>query len=132
MQEATEMRTTRIAFYAALLFSIATLALLSFADTPAVTVKGYVLDSACAFTKNLDKPISKECAISCAKAGSQLVILAEDGTVYWPIADSTPANGQNPKLLPFAGEKVTVTGKVYQRGGSKAIVIEKIAALPPK
>jgi len=126
------MRTTRIAFYAALLFSIATLALLSFADTPAVTVKGYVLDSACAFTKNLDKPISKECAISCAKAGSQLVILAEDGTVYWPIADSTPANGQNPKLLPFAGEKVTVTGKVYQRGGSKAIVIEKIAALPPK
>jgi len=126
------MRTTRIAFYAALLFSIATLALVSFADTPAVTVKGYVLDSACAFTKNLDKPISKECAISCAKAGSQLVILAEDGTVYWPIADSMPANGQNPKLLPFAGDKVTVTGKVYQRGGSKAIVIEKIAALPPK
>jgi len=126
------MRTTRIAFYAALLFSIATLALVSLADTPAVTVKGYVLDSACAFTKNLDKPISKECAISCAKAGSQLVILAEDGTVYWPIADSMPANGQNPKLLPFAGEKVTVTGKVYERGGSKAIVIENIAALPPK
>jgi len=126
------MRTTRIAFYAALLFSIATLALVSFADTPAVTVKGYVLDSACAFTKNLDKPISKECAISCAKAGSQLVILAEDGSVYWPIADSMPANGQNPKLLPFAGEKVAVTGKVYQRGGSKAIVIDKIAALPPK
>ncbi|HXR32873.1 MAG TPA: hypothetical protein VN830_04145 [Verrucomicrobiae bacterium] len=126
------MRTTRIAFYAALLFSIAMLGLVCFADTPAVTVTGYVLDSACAFTKGLDKPISKECAISCAKAGSQLVILAEDGTIYWPIADTTPASGQNPKLLPFAGEKVTVTGKVYQRGGSKAIVIEKIAALPPK
>jgi hypothetical protein len=126
------MRTTRIAFYAALLFSIAALALVSFADTPAVTVKGYVLDSACAFTKGLDKPISKECAISCAKAGSQLVILAEDGTIYWPIADSMPANGQNPRLLPFAGEKVTVTGKVYQRGGSKAIVIDKIASATAK
>jgi hypothetical protein len=126
------MRTTRIVFYAALLFSIAALALACVADTPAVTVKGYVLDSACAFTKSLDKPISKECAISCAKAGSQLVILADDGTIYWPIADTMPSTGQNPKLLPFAGEKVTVTGKVYERGGSKAIVIEKIAALPPK
>lgn len=99
---------------------------LAAADAPKVTVKGYVLDSACAFTKNLDKPISKQCAISCANAGSPLVILADDGTIYWPIADTTPSSGQNSKLLPFAGDKVTVTGKVYQRGGSKAIVIEKI------
>src|SRR3984893_17258724 len=98
------------------------------ADTPTVTVKGYVLDSACAFTKGLSKPISKQCAISCANAGSQLVILADDGTIYWPIADTTPSSGQNPKLLPFAGDKVTASGKIYQRGGSKAIVIEKIEA----
>jgi hypothetical protein len=96
------------------------------ADTTTVTVKGYVLDSACAFTKGLDKPISKQCATSCAKAGSALVILAEDGTIYWPIAETTPSSGQNPKLLPFAGEKVTASGKVYERGGSKALVIEKI------
>jgi len=98
------------------------------ADAPTVTVKGYVLDSACAFTKNLDKPVSKQCAVSCANAGSPLVILAEDGTIYWPIADTTPSSGQNPKLLPYAGDKVIATGKVYQRGGSKAIVIERIEA----
>jgi hypothetical protein len=97
------------------------------ADTP-VTVKGYVLDSACAFTKGLEKPISKQCATACAKAGSQLVILAEDGTIYWPIADTTPSSGQNAKLLPFAGDQVTATGKTYDRGGSKAIVILKIEA----
>lgn len=96
------------------------------ADADTVTVKGFVLDSACAFTKGLDKPISKRCAISCAKAGSPLVILAEDGTIYWPIAATTPSSGQNAKLLRFAGDKVTATGKVYNRGGSKAIVIEKI------
>jgi hypothetical protein len=90
------------------------------------TVKGYVLDSACAFTKDLKKPISKECATACAKAGSPLVILSEDGTIYWPIADTTPSSGQNDKLLPFAGQKVTATGKAYQRGGSTALVIEKI------
>ena len=103
-----------------------TAVLLKAADAPTATVKGYVLDSACAFTKGLSKPISKQSAISCAKGGSPLVILANDGTIYWPITDTTPSSGQNSKLLPFAGDKVTATGKVYERGGSKAIVIEKI------
>ena len=35
-----------------------------------VKVTGYVLDSACAFTKGLDKPISADCARTCAKAGA--------------------------------------------------------------
>src|SRR5271167_3714743 len=93
------------------------------------TVKGYVLDSACAFTKGLKKPISRECATACAKAGSPLVILTDNGTIYWPIADTTPSSGQNEKLLPFAGQKVAATGKVFQRGGSSALVIEKVELL---
>jgi hypothetical protein len=90
------------------------------------TVKGYVLDSACAFTKGLEKPISRDCALACAKAGSPLVILTANGTIYWPIADTTPSSSQNEKLVPFAGQKVTATGKVFERGGSRAFVIEKI------
>ncbi len=93
-----------------------------------VAVKGYVLDSACAFTKGLKKPISAECATACAKAGSPLVILTDSGTIYWPIADTTPSSGQNDRLLPFAGQKVTASGKVFERGGSTALVIEKIEA----
>ena len=96
------------------------------------TVKGYVLDSACAFTKGLKKPISGECAIACAKAGSPLVILTDNGTIYWPIADTTPSSGQNEKLMPFAGKMVTATGKVFERGGSSALVIEKIEPLAGK
>jgi hypothetical protein len=122
------MRFTLVASKAVLVVLLAAAICVSAADTPTVTVKGYVLDSACAFTKGLSKPISKQCATSCANAGSQLVILADDGTIYWPIADTTPSTGQNPKLLPFAGAKVTASGKLYQRGGSKAIVIEKIEA----
>ena len=99
------------------------------ADTgKSITVKGYVLDSACAFTKGLKKPISADCATACAKAGSPLVILSENGTIYWPIADTTPSSGQNEKLMPFAGQKVTASGKAFQRGGSTALVIEKIEA----
>ena len=65
---------------------------------------------------------------ACARAGSPLVILADNGTIDWPIADTTPSSGQNPKLMPFAGQKVTATGRVYERGGSSAMAIEKISA----
>lgn len=97
-----------------------------------VTVKGYVLDSACAFTKGLKKPISADCAVACAKAGSPLVILTPAGEIYWPIADSTPATEQNSKLLPFAGQNVIATGKSSTRGGSRALVLEHIEAQAAK
>ncbi len=93
-------------------------------------VKGYVIDSSCAFVKDLKKPISSECAVTCAKAGSPLVILTESGIVYWPISGTIPAAGQNDRLMEFAGKRVVATGKVYTKGGSRALVIEKIEAAP--
>lgn len=120
------MRSLRCVVFTGALFTAGTAALLLAADAPVVTVKGYVIDSACAFTKDLAKPLSKQCATACANAGSQLVILADDGTIYWPIASTTPATGQNSKLLPFAADRVVVTGEVYRRGGSKALVINKV------
>jgi len=126
------MKFPKAAAKATVLILLATGVYVSAANTPTVTVKGYVLDSACAFTKGLSKPISKQCATSCANAGSMLVILADDGTIYWPIADTTPSSGQNPKLLPFAGDRVIASGKVYERGGSKALVIEKLEAQAAK
>ena len=109
-----------------LLLLIAVFAVASEPSDQPITVNGYVLDSACAFTKGLKKPISAECATACAKAGSPLVLLSDKGEIYWPIASTTPSSGQNDKLLPFAGEKVTAKGKVYARGGSTAIVIDTI------
>jgi hypothetical protein len=95
------------------------------------TIQGYVLDSACAFVRNVKKPMNGgKCALECAKAGSPLVILTEDGTIYWPISNSMPATGQNPRLLDYAGKKVAAQGKVFERGGSHAIAIEKIEVLP--
>lgn len=94
------------------------------------TITGYVIDSACLFIKNLEKPVGRQCATDCAKAGSPLVILADDGMVYLPISDEMPATGLNTRLLPFAGEKVTLQGRVYERGGAHAVVIEKIDTTP--
>jgi hypothetical protein len=92
-----------------------------------ITVSGWVIDSACAYTKGLDKPIGPACAKACAKNGSPLVILRDDGTIFLPIDANTPSVSQNAKLMPFAGERVTVTGKDYVRNGSHALVIDKIS-----
>lgn len=108
------------------------MAMFASGEAGTMTLRGYVLDSACAFTKSLKKPVSAECAIACAKAGSPLVILTTSGTIYWPIADTTPSSGQNDRLLEYAGKQVTVTGKVFQRGGSTAIVISKVEAIAEK
>ncbi len=97
------------------------------------SVKGYVVDSACAFVRDVKKPLQGgKCAVECAKEGSPLVILSEDGIIYWPISDAMPAQGQNPRLMLYAGKLVTATGKVLERGGSRAIVIERIEAVPAK
>lgn len=122
------MKTLSVTARFSFLLALIAVSLAGVAISAPVTIKGYVLDSACAFTKGLEKPISRECATSCANAGSQLVILAEDGTIYWPIAGTTPSSGQNPRLLPFAGQKVTASGTLYKRGGSTAIVIDRIEA----
>jgi len=120
------MRLSKAVAKLVLTLGLLTITLAATGKGQPATIKGYVLDSACAFTKNLKKPTSPECAVACAKAGSPLVILADDGTIYWPIADSTPASGQNEKLLPFAGQKITATGRVFERGGSRALVVDKI------
>ena len=90
------------------------------------TVQGWVIDSACYFVKDLKKPISGTCALECAAGGSPLVILGDDAVVYWPIDDQMPARGQNFRLVKFAGQRVKVSGMLFERGSSKALVIETI------
>jgi hypothetical protein len=92
-----------------------------------ITISGWVIDSACAYTKGLDKPIGPACAKACARQGSPLVILRDDGTIFLPIDDKTPSSSQNARLLPFAGERVSVTGKDYLRNGSHGLVIDKLS-----
>ncbi len=110
-----------------LIFAFVALSLaVALGEEKTVTVNAWVLDSACALTKGLKKPISAECAIACAKAGSPLALLDDHGNLYSVISDAMPAPGQNDKLMPFAGQRVKVTGKLYTQNGSKGIVIASI------
>src|SRR5437764_14649413 len=77
------------------------------------TVEGWVIDSACTYSKNLSEPKSVACAKRCARNGSPLVILTDDKTVLLPIENAIPARGQNVKLMRFAGQRVKATGEIF-------------------
>ena len=97
-----------------------------------VTIEGWVIDSACTYSKNLSQPKSVACAKSCARAGSPLVILADDKTVLLPIENAVPARGQNARLMKFTGQRVKATGEIFEHGGSKAIAIQQIEVVGGK
>jgi hypothetical protein len=96
-------------------------------EGPALSVIGYVRDSGCVHRfREVIKPAPNGCVQACTRAGSPLVLLTKDEQVYHPISAEMPDTDVRGKLLPFVGKLVKVTGHVYERGGSRAITLEKI------
>jgi hypothetical protein len=95
------------------------------------TIEGLVRDIACPI-QNLEAKATEfnmECAVECARHGSPLVIQAQDGILYIPISGSMPDVDQREKMMPFVGKYVRASGIVYERKGTRAIVINKIEEL---
>ena len=96
-------------------------------ESPAVSISGYVRDSGCVHRfHEVVKPLPNGCVEACMRAGSPLLVLTKDEQVYHPISGEMPDVDVRPKLLPFVGKFVKITGHVYERGGSKAISLERI------
>jgi len=95
------------------------------------TIEGLVRDIACPI-QNLEATathLSMKCLLECARKGSPLVILTKEGELYLPISDQMPDIDQRPKLMPFLGKYVRARGTVYERKGTRAIVINEIEEL---
>lgn len=92
------------------------------------TVEGLVRDIACPIQnkKATATDFNMDCALQCARKGSPLIILANDGTIYTPISESMPDSSQRGRLMPFVGKHVKVNGVLYERAGSHAIAIKEI------
>jgi hypothetical protein len=92
-----------------------------------ITLTADVVDLSCKVVHNLSGADHRMCAQVCADNGIPLALFA-DGQVYLPVSMGMPGTGANEQLKPFAEQKVTVRGKVIDRGGIKSIVIEEIKA----
>jgi hypothetical protein len=96
-------------------------------EPPPVTIVGYVRDSGCVHRfHEVVKPLPNGCVEACARGGSPLVLLTKDEHVYHPISPEMPDVDVRPKLLPFLGKLVKITGHIYARGDSNAISLEQI------
>ena len=99
-------------------------------EGPAVSIVGYVRDSGCVHRYHeVVKPLPNGCVEACVRGGSPLVILTRDEHVYHPISAEMPDVDVRPKLLPFVGKLVKVTGHIYSRGGSDGISLEQIEGI---
>jgi len=98
------------------------------ANASQATIEGLVRDVACPI-QNLDgTPTNRslKCVMECVRGGSPLVILTNNGLLYFPISDKMPDTDQRQKLMPFVGKYVRASGTVFERTGTHAIVITEI------
>lgn len=100
--------------------------------TRVVTIQGLIRDVACPIQnkKAGARVFNLKCAMDCAKLGSPLVLLTDNGIMYTPISSSMPDQDQHARLMPFVGKYVEIRGQVYERRGTHAIVIRDIKELP--
>ena len=93
-----------------------------------IVVRGLLRDIACPVQnhESTSRHFNRKCAEACAKAGSPLAILTDDGTMYMTISDSMPDSAQHQKLMPFVGKYVQATGTSYERNGLHTIAIKDI------
>ena len=95
-----------------------------------ITVTGEVVETQC-YVTGLTGPgkgaSHKECALTCAKNGIPLAIL-EDATNTLFVAGQTKTSqtGANGMLMEYVADKVKATGRVYEKGGVKMIILSKV------
>jgi hypothetical protein len=96
------------------------------------TVKGQIVDESCykmdksntGVDHKMPKGDTKDCAISCAKAGRPMAILTADGKVY-ELGGGLAAE-KNAKIVPHVGHTVEVTGDVMDHDGKMMIMADSL------
>jgi hypothetical protein len=91
------------------------------------TVKGRIVDQSC-YMKDMKNNAGTDhkmpadvagCAVACAKKGSPMALLTDDGKVY--TLSGGLAADMNAKLVPHVGHVVEVTGDVVTNAGKMTI-----------
>ena len=92
------------------------------------TVQGEIVDLECYMPRGGHGAAHKTCAATCAKKGSPMAVLTDDGVLYLLLDDrGTSDSYQFAKRL--AGERATVSGKTFNKQGVSSIVISSVKPL---
>jgi hypothetical protein len=91
------------------------------------TLVGQVVDIGCYCAMDGKKPEELACARSCIAKGGPVGILDKNGKLHLAFGNATAS--ANTLLAEYAGETVTVTGKLGERNGMRTVHIESV--MPP-
>lgn len=83
--------------------------------TPAAEMKGWISDAACGWNNARNTKEAKECVRACLKNGFAAVFIKDGDMNSYPVPEQA-------KVLPFAGERVAVTGKIVDG----KLVVQKV------
>lgn len=81
------------------------------------TIKGEVVDLMCYLDHGAKGEKHKGCAQKCIEGGGPVGLLTDD-KLYLVVGDHAPMNKE---LAPYAGQTITLKGKVVERHGHKMI-----------
>ena len=93
-----------------------------------MTVTGEVVEVSC-YLAHGDKgkgDAHQGCAEACAKAGSPLGVLTDNGKLYVSLLPDDHKTGPNAILMDHIGHKINATGVVRSKGGVTGMMITKV------
>ena len=94
-----------------------------------VTIKGYLRDAECPLRYQKSMKPEGSCAMDCVKKGAPIALLTKNGDLFIPV-DTTPEKDVRPLLMPHFGKYVSVNGDILERGGLRAITVQRITEEP--
>jgi hypothetical protein len=97
-----------------------------------VVVTGEVIDTKCYISGSMGNGRGenhRDCALMCAKAGVPLGILADGTDIVYFAAKLKGIAGANEMLIPFVADRVSVKGKLVQKGGARVLLIDTVEKL---
>jgi hypothetical protein len=98
-----------------------------FGNGDSKTVNGEILDMKCYMNSGAHGMGHRNCALTCIDEGAPMGILTDDGKVYLLVEDSKNSDPYE-AAKKYAGEQVTLTGTVSEKGGLDALIVTDVKA----
>lgn len=91
-------------------------------------VTGTVVGANCWLSRGLEGDQYRDSAIACARNGTPLAILTDNGWLVYPFTVGTDGSAKPDLqlLMPYAEQRVTATGLVVGRGMTRGIIIDSV------
>jgi hypothetical protein len=94
-----------------------------------MTVTGEIVDTGCYLSHAATGAKHKQCAATCVARGMPIGLVTDKGDLYLLVQPHGNLDAYK-KARTFAGDRVEITGPMYERSGMKAIEVAMVKAAP--